>query len=110
MKSETFEFPSQLAERFQELQDTLNAFTAEAAELHRGITVNDDASRALFTALSRVTAFSEQLQMVLALMGEDICVAEEIGSVPGGEFELDEHENCFYEWLRTSRKGGVTVN
>ena len=110
MKSEIYEFPSLLAERFRELQDRLNAFTTEAVELHNSIAVNDDASRALFTALSRITAYSDQLQMVLALMGEDVRVTEEIGigTTPG--FKSAEHENCFYEWLRTSRKGGVTVN
>lgn len=110
MKPQVLEIPSPLAERFQDVYDALNAFATEAAQLHKSVAVTDDASRALFTALSRVTAYSDQLQMVLALMGEDVRVAEEIGAGPSPEFETAEHENCFYDWLRMSRKGGVTVN
>ena len=101
---------SPLTEMFEDLRETLNAFAMEAAELHKEVMGSDDASRALFTALSRITAYSDQLQVVLALMGEDVRVTEEIGigTTPG--FKSAEHENCFYEWLRTSRKGGVTVN
>ncbi len=104
------EMRSPLAEMFQDLGESLNAFTVEATDLHKSVAVSDDASRALFTALSRITAFSDQLHMILALMGEDVRVMEEIGMAPTPGFESAEHENCFYEWLRTSRKGGVTVN
>ena len=82
----------------------------EAAELHKAVVVADDASRALLTALSRITAYSDQMQMVLSLMGEDVRVTEEIGMGPTPEFDMAEHENCFYEWLRAARKGGAAVN
>lgn len=101
---------SPLAERFQDLHDVLIAFTTEAAEFQKSISVADEATRALLTALSRISAYSDQLQMVLNLMAEDVRVTEEIGSAPGMDFESVEHENCFYEWLRTARKGGLTVN
>ncbi|HUY95087.1 MAG TPA: hypothetical protein VMU71_07295 [Terracidiphilus sp.] len=101
---------SPLVERFQDLQDALHAFSVEAAEFHKGLAVADDASRALFTALSRITAYSDQMHMVLNLMTEDMRVTEEIGTAPSMDFESVEDENCFYEWLRRSRKGGVTVN
>jgi len=104
------ELTSPLAEMFLDLHATLNAFTAEAAELHKAVAVTDAASRALLTALSRITAYSDQLQMVVSLMGEDVRLTEEIGMGPTPKFDSAEHENCFYEWLRTSRKGGVTVN
>lgn len=101
---------SPLADKFQDLHDALLAFGTEAAEFHKSLAVADDASRALFTALSRITAYSDQLQMVLTLMAEDVRVTEEIGTATGMDFESMEHENCFYEWLRASRKGGMTVN
>ena len=95
---------------FRDLRESLNAFTMEAAEIHKSMAVTDDCSRALLTAISRITAYSDQLHMILALMGEDVRVMEEIGMEPSLEFDSLEHENCFYEWLRMSRKGGVTVN
>jgi hypothetical protein len=101
---------SPLAEKFQDLHDALYAFSVEAAEFHKSVPVADDTSRALITALSRITAYSDQLQMVLTLMAEDVRVTEELGAEPSMDFESIEHENCFYEWLRMSRKGGMTVN
>jgi hypothetical protein len=106
----TPEIHSPLAELFQDLRETLHAFSTEAAELHKSVTVNDDTSRTIFAALSRITAYSDQMQMVLALMGEDVRVAEEIGMGPSPQFDSADHENYFYEWLRSSRKGGVVVN
>jgi hypothetical protein len=104
------EILSPLAALFQDLRETLNDFSTEAAELHKSVSVSDDTSQAIFSALSRITAYSDQLQMVLALMGEDVRVAEEIGMGPTPQFDTTEHENYFYEWLRSSRKGGVAVN
>lgn len=112
MKPQLPNLPSTLVERYQDLRDTLNAFTTEAAELQSSVPVTNDASRALFTSLSRITAYSDQMNMVLALISEDVRVAEEIGAGPGiaPQFETADIENCFYEWLRTSRKGGLAVH
>lgn len=112
MKSQTPNLPSSLVERFQGLRDALNAFTSEATELHNILPAADEAGRALLTSLSRITAYSDQMQMVLALMSEDVRVTEEIGAGPGigPQFETPEVENCFYEWLRASRNGGMAVN
>ncbi|HWE86048.1 MAG TPA: hypothetical protein VG267_13980 [Terracidiphilus sp.] len=112
MKPQIPNLPSNLVERYQDLHDALNAFTTEAAELHRRVPVTDDATQALFTALSRITAYSDQMQMVLALMGEDVRVTEEIGAGLGigPQFETADIENCFYQWLQTSRKGGLAVH
>lgn len=99
-----------LAGRYQDLHDAVNAFTAQALEFRNSMAIRDEASRALYTAVSRMTAYSDQMLMILSLMGEDMHVAEELGSEPAPEFESTEHENCFYEWLRKSRNGGVVVN
>jgi hypothetical protein len=110
VKTEFFDATSPLAERFQTLHQSLNSFAVEAADLQKNMAVNDEASRALFTALSRISAYADQIQITLSLMGEDVRVTEELGVEPSPEFENAELENCFYEWLRTSRKGAVTVN
>lgn len=104
--------PSTLVDRFQELHDALNTFAIEATQFHNSLTVSDEATRALFTSLSRITAYSDQMNMIMALMSEDVRVTDEIGSGPVSrpEFENDEFENCFNEWLRLSRKGGLAVN
>ena len=101
---------SPLTEMFKDLQDSLNAFTLEAEELHKSTSVTDETSRALYTAFSRITAYSDQLHMIFSMLSEDVRVAEEIGTAPSPEFESAAHENCFYEWLRASRKGGAMVN
>jgi Mg-chelatase subunit ChlI len=112
MKHQLPNLPSTLVERYQDLRDALNAFTTEAADIHSSVPVTNEATRAVFTALSRITAYSDQMNMVMALMGEDVRVAEEIGAGPGigPQFETADIENCFYEWLRTSRKGGLAVH
>ncbi len=110
MTRETLNVPSSLAHRYQDLHDALYAFTTEAAQIHQSMAVKDDASRALHTALSRITAYSDQLQMVLSLIGEDVDVTEEIGAEPGPEFDSPELEDCFYEWLRAARTGAQMVN
>jgi len=112
VKSQLSNLPSTLVERFQDLREALSAFTAEATELHGSLPVTDDAGRALLSSLSRITGYSDQMQMVLALMAEDVRVTEEIGAGPGigPQFETAEVENYFYEWLRASRNGRLTVN
>jgi hypothetical protein len=102
--------PSSLVDSYQDLRDALNAFATEAAQFHKCVAVTDDATRALFTALSRITAYSDQLQMIMALMREDVRITSEIGADSGLEFESLEFANCFYEWLRAARMGGQAVN
>jgi hypothetical protein len=101
---------SPLAEMFHDLRETLSAFTLEASELHRSVAVTDEATRAMLATLSRISAYCDQMHMIVALLSEDVRVTEEIGLEPAPEFDSIEHENCFYEWLRSSRKGGVVVN
>lgn len=112
VKSQIPNLPSTLVERFQDLRDALNAFTTDATELQTNLPVTDEAGRALLASLSRITAYSDQMHMVMALMAEDVRVTEEIGAGPGmgPQFETAEVENYFYEWLRASRNGGLTVN
>lgn len=114
VKSQTsFDVPAasdSLANQYQDLQEALSAFTVQVIACRNSMPVEDEASRALFLSVSRISAYTDQMHMIMSLMSEDMRVAEELGSAPGQEFESLEQESCFYEWLRKSRNGSMPVN
>lgn len=99
-----------IAEKFQAFYEQFVAFSQDAAELHSGLTVRDDASRAAFNALSRVLAFTDQLNLLVSLMREDVRVLEDLTSDPVRASWTEEIEPCFYDWLKAARGASTNVH
>jgi hypothetical protein len=65
-----------LGSKFRELQRLANEFSVEACLYQSSIQVKDDASRMTFQALTRATALSEQIELALNMMREDLRIIE----------------------------------
>lgn len=92
-----------LAQKFQGFYELFTEFAQDAAELHASLPVSDDASRLTFSSLARLMAFSDQLNLLVSLMREDVRVVDEMTSDPVTANWTGEVEHCFYDWLKASR-------
>jgi hypothetical protein len=99
-----------LTQKFEAFYELFTEFANDALELHSTLAVNNDASRAAFSSLSRIMALSDQLSMVVSLMREDVRVIDELTANPVNETWTDQIEHCFYDWLKASRSGAHNVN
>jgi hypothetical protein len=99
-----------LAQKFQAFYELFTEFTQDTADLHSSLTVHDEASRAAFNSLSRILGFSDQLNLLVSLMREDIGVIDELTSDPVNANWSGEMEHCFYDWLKASRGGVANVH
>jgi hypothetical protein len=109
----TFDSPDPtfcFAEKFQSFYQQFTEFTHDVAHLQNNMPVHDDASRALFGSLSRLMAFSDQMNLLLQLMREDVRVIEELSADPMTGAWSEQIEHCFYEWLKASRTSALKVN
>lgn len=102
--------PANLTEKFQAFYEFFTDFWRQAAELHENLPVHDDASRAVYNSLSRINAFSDQLNILVSLMREDIRVIDELTSDPVAPTWTAQIEHCFYDWLRASKAAAPGVN
>lgn len=92
-----------LAATFEAARAQLTRLSNEASELHQTLQVNDEKSRAIFNSLSRLIAMSDQIDLITALMREDIRIVEELGGY-SQEFHWPEQlGDSFQHWLRTPR-------
>jgi len=95
-----------LAQKFQAFYELFTEFTQDAAEVHSSLPVHDEPTRAAFNSLSRILGFSDQLNLLVRLMREDIRVIDELTSDPVHANWTGDIEHCFFDWLKAS-KGGV---
>lgn len=65
-----------LASKFRDLQKMLNEFTVEASLYQSSVQVKDDASRIVFQSITRALTLSEQMEIALNMMREDLRVIE----------------------------------
>src|SRR5579862_6143071 len=110
MTIETPEAVSTLMQKFQSFYEQFAEFSHDAAELHGSLPVRDDASRAAFSSLSRILAFTDQLNILVSLMREDVRVVEELTTNPVAANWTGEVEHCFYDWLKATRAAAPNVN
>ncbi|HWG21298.1 MAG TPA: hypothetical protein VG225_12275 [Terracidiphilus sp.] len=108
--TDTHEITSTLTEKFQAFYELFTEFTHEAAQMHGSLPIRDEASRAMFNSLTRVMAFSDQMNMVLSILREDVRVIDELSTGPVKPLLADKFEDCFYEWLIASRGTSPNVN
>ena len=94
---------STLAQKFQAVYEFYTDFTQHVVELHATTAVHDEPSRAAFNSLSRLMAFTDQMNMLLNMMQEDVRVAEELTGPVVSANGTGEIEQYFLEWLRTSK-------
>jgi hypothetical protein len=97
-------------EKFLTFYELFTEFSHDAAEFHQNLPVQDETSRAMFTCLSRIMAFTDQMNVVVSLMREDVGVLDELTSdqtTASWSEQLDSH---FYEWLRASKTAAPIMN
>ena len=99
-----------LMQKFQAFYELFTEFSHDAAELQQNLPVQDEASRAMFTSLSRITAFTDQMNMVVSLMREDVRVLDELTTDHVTASWSEQLDRYFYEWLRASKTAAPNVN
>jgi hypothetical protein len=110
MTIDTPEAISPLMQKFQAFYELFTEFSHDAAEFHGSLPVQDDASRAAFNSLSRVMGFTDQMNILVSLMREDIRVIDELTSDPVTASWTEPLERCFYEWLSASKAAAPNVH
>jgi hypothetical protein len=110
MNSETQIASFSLMEKFQAFYELFTEFSQDAAEFHQNLPVQDETSRAMFTCLSRITAFTDQMNMVVSLMREDLGVLDELNFDRTTASWSEQFDRYFYEWLRASKSAAPIVN
>ena len=98
-----------LTPSFDAARTQFNRLVNEAARLHDSIQVCDETSRAAFNAVSRIQAFADQIDLILALMKEDVRVVEELSEAPQAMW-TEQYGDSFQQWLKSSRGAAMKVN
>ncbi|MFP5235906.1 MAG: hypothetical protein ACLGSD_08375 [Acidobacteriota bacterium] len=98
-----------LTPSFDAARTQFNRLVSEAARLHDSIQVCDETSRAAFNAVSRIQAFADQIDLILALMKEDVRVVEELSDAPQAMW-AEQYGDSFQQWLKSSRGAAMKVN
>lgn len=98
-----------LTPNFDAARNQFNRLISEAARLHDSIQVCDETSRAAFNALSRIQAFADQIDLIMALMKEDVRVVEELSDMPQAMW-TEPFGDSFQQWLKNSRSTPMKVN
>jgi hypothetical protein len=99
MTPEPSEIANSLSQKYELLHEAFTDLASQAAQFHAELLVKDPASRDLFTALSRILAFSDHVHVALNLMGEDVRALEAEHGDPMGVDWTEELEDCFEEWF-----------
>lgn len=110
MDTQTPEIVSSLSSRFDAAREQFTQFSREAAQLHDTLAIHDDASRAVFSSLSRIVAFSDQIELILALMRDDVRVIEELSEGTTDALWTEQFGDTFHHWLRTARSAQHKIN
>lgn len=110
MDTEIPEIAASLTPRFDTACEQFKDFSRAAAVLQEALAVRDDASRAVFRSLSRVMAFSDQIELILALMREDLRAIEELSSASIDALWSEPFGEYLHHWLRMSRGANSKVN
>jgi hypothetical protein len=97
-------------EKFQSFYQQFTLFTHDVAHMQNNMPLHDDASRAMFSSLSRLLAFSDQMNLLLTLMRDDVRVIEELSADGSTGAWTEQIEHCFYEWLKASKNSAPNVN
>jgi hypothetical protein len=102
MAIEPSEVANSLSEKYQALHQAFTDLAIDAAHFHNAIQVQDTTTRNLFTALSRILAFSDHVHVALNLMGEDVRALEAAhGDLDDTDWS-EKLEDCFEEWFLTT--------
>jgi Mg2+ and Co2+ transporter CorA len=99
-----------LMQKFQAFYEQFTEFSHEAAELHENLALQDEASRAVFTSLSRIMAFNDQMSILVSLMREDTRVIDELTSEQVTASWSEQIDRQFYDLLRASKTAASNVN
>lgn len=110
MHTKTSDTFSTLTPDFDAACDQFTCFGRETTRLHDAIQISDETSRAVFTALTRIQALSDQIDLILALMKEDVRVVEELSKDPEDANRSERFGDSFQRWLRTSRDATLKIN
>jgi hypothetical protein len=86
-----------ISQKYWALHAAFNDLANEAAQYHGALLTDDNPSRGLFNALSRMLAFSDQAQLTLSLMGEDVHKIEAAYGDKMGEDWTQQLQDCFDE-------------
>jgi hypothetical protein len=98
MTSEQAAIANSISNKYQLLHDTFNDLACDAARFHNALLVHDMAARGLYNALSRIVAFSDQLQVGLSLMREDVRAIETALSDPADACWAAHLDGFLEEW------------
>jgi hypothetical protein len=95
--------------KFQALYDAYGDLRDEVVHLHTDLQVTDGPTRNLFSDLSRILAFSDNLHLTLSIMREDVKAMESmvVQSEPAAEDWWEAHAN---EWLQAMESGTCKVH
>lgn len=105
MDIEDIELTSSLTPSFEAARTQFTKLGREAAQLHEIIQVQDEKSRAVFNALSRLLAMSDQIELVMALMREDVRVIDEVCAESHDLLWAEQFGDKFQRWLGAPRSG-----
>lgn len=101
---------SSLVSTFEAARAQLSHLSREAAQLHEGLQVTDEQSRAIFNSLSRLLAMSDQVDLVMALMREDVRVIDELAGDSHEFLWPEQLGDSFQQWLRTPRSSATKIH
>jgi hypothetical protein len=95
--------------KFETLYDAYGDLRDEVIQLHSELQVKDKVSRELFSDLSRILAFSDQLHLTLSIMRDDVKAVESAAADPAPATEewWEAHAN---EWLQAMEAGNCKVH
>lgn len=110
MTTKTSLLSSSLSDKHDHLKNALESLTTDTLQMHGSLTVRDEASRAAFASLSRITAFSEQIDLILELMREDVRVVEELSDASAEGLWNQPFGDSFQRWLRSAREEAPKLN
>jgi hypothetical protein len=110
MNSDTLNASFTLMQKFHAFYELFTEFSHDAAEMQQNLPVHDDASRAMFSSLSRISGFADQMNMVVSLMREDVRVLDELMTDQVTDSWSEQLDRCFYEWLRASKTAPTNVH
>ncbi len=110
MLIENFEPTSSLAPTFEAARNQLSQLSRQAAQLHEIMQVSDEKSRAIFNALSRLLAMSDQIDLVMSLMREDVRVVDELSADSQELLWAEQFGDKFQQWLRAPRAAAPKIH
>ncbi len=110
MDIEITERTSCLTPSFEAARNQFSRLSREATQLHESIQIHDDRSRAVFSALSRLMAMSDQIELVLTLMREDVRVIDELSAGSADGLWSEPSDDSFQQWLWAPRSSSFKIN